>query len=160
MIRVIIDKLKDSVWWSMGWGLPPSEHKMQGQSTNDVHTSQYTYKQTKTISDCVTLIANGVSLALLTCKLFIIIIIIGKQARHSQGYHNKKSGIFVCLLYNYNVWTYICHFVLWPSRIFVLARCLTPSQTSLNRIFWFSDHYPHHPRNWTVYRFEFFCGCS
>ncbi len=58
MIRVIIDKLKDSVWWSMGWGLPPSEHKMQGQSTNDVHTSQYTYKQTKTISDCVTLIAR------------------------------------------------------------------------------------------------------
>ncbi len=27
-------------------------------------------------------------------------------------------------------------------RIFVFARHSTPSQTSLNRILWFSDHYP------------------
>ncbi len=54
--------------------------------------------------------------------------------------------------------TYVCHFLLWPSRTFVLAPCSTPSQTSLNRILWFSDHYPYHSRNWIVYRFEFFCG--
>ncbi len=55
-------------------------------------------------------------------------------------------------LYIY-VWT--CHFVLWPSRIFVLARCSTPSQTSLNGILRFSDHYLYHPKNWIVYRSEF-----
>ncbi len=27
------------------------------------------------------------------------------------------------------VWTYVCHFLLWPSRIFVFALCSTPSQT-------------------------------
>ncbi len=37
---------------------------------------------------------------------------------------------------------------------FVLARCLTPSQTSLNGILRFSDHYPYHPKNWIVYRPE------
>ncbi len=31
-----------------------------------------------------------------------------------------------------------------PLVLFVLARCSTPSQTSLNRILWFSDHYPYH----------------
>ncbi len=31
-------------------------------------------------------------------------------------------------------------------RIFVFARRSTPSQTSLNRILWFSDHYPYHLR--------------
>ncbi len=36
----------------------------------------------------------------------------------------------------------------------------TPSQTSLNRILWFSNHYPYHLRNWIVYRFELFCGCK
>ncbi len=36
----------------------------------------------------------------------------------------------------------------------------TRSQTSLNRILWFIDQYPYHTRNWIVYRFEFFCGCS
>ncbi len=47
-----------------------------------------------------------------------------------------------------------------PSCIFVLAWCLAPSQTSLNRILWFIDPYPYHSRNWIVYRFECFCGCS
>ncbi len=43
---------------------------------------------------------------------------------------------------------------------FQLARCLTPSQTSLNSILWYIDHYPYLPRNCIVYHFEFFCRCS
>ena len=62
----------------------------------------------------------------------------------------------ICL----HVWKYVCHFVLWPSRILVFAPCLTQSQTSLSRTLRFSDHYPCHPWNWIVYRFEFFCGCN
>ncbi len=32
-------------------------------------------------------------------------------------------------------------------RIFVFARRSTPSQITLNRILWFIDQYPYHPRN-------------
>ena len=46
-------------------------------------------------------------------------------------------------------------FLLWSSRIFVLAHCSTPSQTSLNGIFWFIDHYS---RNWIVYLLNSFAG--
>ncbi len=57
-----------------------------------------------------------------------------------SGKNNWKSGILVCLYYmcGHNV----CHYVLWSPHIFVVARCSTLSQTSLNRIFWFIDHYP------------------
>ncbi len=34
----------------------------------------------------------------------------------------------------------------------------TPSQIALNRILWFIDQYPYHPRNWIVYRLNFFAG--
>ncbi len=37
-------------------------------------------------------------------------------------------------------------FLYFDPRIFVLARRLTPSQTLPNRILWFIDHYPYHPR--------------
>ena len=49
------------------------------------------------------------------------------------------------------VWTFICHLYFDPSHIFMLARCLTLSQTSLNRILWFIVHYLYLSRNWIVY---------
>ncbi len=48
----------------------------------------------------------------------------------------------------------------FDPRVLVLVMWSTPSQIALNRILWFSDQYSYHPRNWIVYRFEFFCGCS
>ena len=109
-----------------------------------------------------------------------ICLFIGKRVRHLHGLLNWDFMMFI------NNWRaseasetlsgvtqlrigdfclYVCgdihiSFALWPSYIFVLARCSTPSLTSLNRIFWFSDHNPYHPRNWIIYCFEFFCGCS
>ncbi len=74
-----------------------------------------------------------------------------------RGNTIENRGCLFVYIYD---WMYVCHFVLWPSRIFVFAPCSTPSLTSLNRILWFSDHYLYHPRNWIVYRFEFFCECS
>ena len=58
------------------------------------------------------------------------------------------------------VWTYVCHFVLWPSHNFALNRCSTPFQISLKQNPLAIDQYPYRSRNWIVYRFEFFCGCS
>ncbi len=51
-------------------------------------------------------------------------------------------------------------FLYFDLRVFVLVRLSTPSQIALNRILWFIDQYPYHPRNWIVYRFEFFCRYS
>ncbi len=48
----------------------------------------------------------------------------------------------------------------FDPRVFVLVMWSTPFQITLNRILVFIDQYPYHPRNWIVYRFEFFCGCS
>ena len=39
-------------------------------------------------------------------------------------------------------WMYASDFVLWPSGTFMFSPCSTPSQTSLNRILRFNDHYP------------------
>ncbi len=50
----------------------------------------------------------------------------------------------VCLFICLDVCMSFCTLTL---RIFVFAPRLTPSQTSLNRILRFSDHYPYHLRN-------------
>ncbi len=84
--------------------------------------------------------------------------LIGERANERDTYRGNTIENRGCLLVYIYVWTYVCHFVLWPSRIFVLAQCSIPSPTSLNSIPWFIDHYTYHPRNWIVYRFEFFCG--
>ncbi len=60
------------------------------------------------------------------------------------GVKMKKSGMFVYL--------YICMdvrkaFLYFDPRVFVLVRLSTPSQIALNRILWFIDQYPYHPRN-------------
>ncbi len=55
------------------------------------------------------------------------------------------------------MWTYVC-FVLRTSSIFVLALCSTPSQTSLNRICRFIDHYPNHLEIELFTALNFFAG--
>ncbi len=38
-------------------------------------------------------------------------------------------------------------FLYFDPRVFVLVRLSTPYQIALNRILWFIDQYPYHPRN-------------
>ncbi len=50
------------------------------------------------------------------------------------------------------IYLYICMdvrkaFLYFDPRVFVLVRLSTPSQIALNRILWFIDQYPYHPRN-------------
>ncbi len=50
-----------------------------------------------------------------------------------------------------DIFLYICldvrkAFLYFDPRIFVLVWWSTPSQTSLNRILWFINQYPYHPR--------------
>ena len=71
-----------------------------------------------------------------------------RDTLRSNTIENRRC-LFVCIY----VWTYVCHFVLWPARIFVLAQCSTLSQTSLRSLHLSS-------RNWIVYCFEFFRWCS
>ena len=59
----------------------------------------------------------------------------------------EDNCLFVC------VWTYVCHFVLWPSRRPRPIRHET-------EYFGLSNFTSITQRNWIVYRFEFFCGCS
>ncbi len=61
------------------------------------------------------------------------------------GVKMKKIGDVCLFIYIYmDVRMSFCTLTL---RIFVFARRSTPSQTSLNRILWFSNHYPYHLRN-------------
>ncbi len=60
------------------------------------------------------------------------------------GVKMKKSGMFVYLFIYMDVRMSFCTLTL---RIFVFAPRSTPSQTSLNRIIRFSNHYPYHLRN-------------
>ncbi len=50
------------------------------------------------------------------------------------------------------IYLYICMdvrkaFLYFDPRVFVLVMWSTPSQVALNRILWFIDQYPYHPRN-------------
>ncbi len=51
----------------------------------------------------------------------------------------------VCLF----VYMYGCTYVIlyFDPRVFVLVMWSIPSQIALNRILWFIDQYPYHPRN-------------
>ncbi len=59
-----------------------------------------------------------------------------------------KAFLFIYLF----IYLYICMevrkaFLYFDPRVFVLVRLSTPSQIALNRILWFIDQYPYHPRN-------------
>ncbi len=61
------------------------------------------------------------------------------------GVKMKKSGMFVYLFrYMYRRTYVILYF---DPRVYVLVWLSTPSQIVLNRILWFIDRYPYHPRN-------------
>ncbi len=55
--------------------------------------------------------------------------------------------LYICLDVCMSFCTLTLPFCTLTLRIFVFAPRSTRSQTSLNRILWFSDHYPYHLRN-------------
>ncbi len=94
---------------------------------------------------------------LLLTLLWLVHLSYWRERDTLRGNTIENRGYLLVYIY---VWTYACHFVLWPLHILVLALCSTPSQTSLNRILWFINRYPCRPRNWIVYHSEFFCGAT
>ncbi len=80
-----------------------------------------------------------------------------RSERDTYRGKNEKIGDVYLFVYMFGRMYVILYF---DPRVFVLVICSTPSQIALNRILWFIDQYPYHPRNGIVYRFEFFCGCS
>ncbi len=76
-------------------------------------------------------------------------VLLASERSERDTYKVTQSKIGdVCLF----IYLYICldvcmSFCTLTLRIFVFARRSTPSQTSLNRILWFCDHYPYHLRN-------------
>ncbi len=62
-----------------------------------------------------------------------------------RGNTNENRG---CLFIYLDICLDVCmSFCTLTLHIFVFARRSTPSQSSLNRILRFSDHYPYHLRN-------------
>ncbi len=88
-------------------------------------------------------------------SLVVIVAIIGERDTYRGNTIENRGCLFICIY----VWTYVCHFVLWPSR-FCVSYVVdpVPNCTKQNPLVYLSV--PDHPRNWIVYRFEFFCGCS
>ncbi len=60
------------------------------------------------------------------------------------GVTQSKIGDVCLFVYMYGRMYVILYF---DPRIFVLVMWSTPSQIALNRILWFNDQYPYHPRN-------------
>ncbi len=60
------------------------------------------------------------------------------------GVKMKKIGDVCLFVYMYGRTYVILYF---DPRVFVLVTWSTPSQIALNRILWFIDQYPYHPRN-------------
>ncbi len=67
------------------------------------------------------------------------------------GVTQSKIGDVSLFIYLF-IYLYICMdvrkaFLYFDPRVFVLVRLPTPSKIALNRILWFIDQYPYHPRN-------------
>ncbi len=90
-------------------------------------------------------------------QLYMCLLASERSERDTYRGKNEKIGDVYLFVYMFGRTYVILYF---DPRVFVLVRWSTPSQIALNRILWFIDQYPYHPRNLIVYRFEFFCGCS
>ncbi len=71
------------------------------------------------------------------------------------GVTQSKIGDVCLFVYIYGRTYVILYF---DPRVLVLVMWSTPSQIALNRILWFIDQYPYHPRNLIVYRLNSFAG--
>ncbi len=60
------------------------------------------------------------------------------------GVTQLKIGDVYLFVYMYGRMYVILYF---DPRVFVLVMWSTPSQIALNRILWFNDQYPYHPKN-------------
>ncbi len=67
-----------------------------------------------------------------------------RSERDTYRGKNEKIGDVYLFVYMFGRMYVILYF---DPRVFVLVICSTPSQIALNRILWFIDQYPYHPRN-------------
>ncbi len=74
---------------------------------------------------------------------FFIYILLASERDTYRG-KNEKIGDVYLFVYMFGRMYVILYF---DPRVFVLVICSTPSQIALNRILWFIDQYPYHPRN-------------
>ncbi len=74
--------------------------------------------------------------------------LLASERSERDTYRGNTSENRGCLF----IYLYICMdvrkaFLYFDPRVFVLVRLSTPSQIALNRILWFIDQYPYHPKN-------------
>ncbi len=67
-----------------------------------------------------------------------------RSERDTYRGKNEKIGDVYLFVYMFGRTYVILYF---DPRVFVSVMCSTPSQIALNRILWFIDQYPYHPRN-------------
>ncbi len=67
-----------------------------------------------------------------------------RSERDTYRGKNEKIGDVYIFVYMFGRTYVILYF---DPRVFVLVSWSTPSQIALNRILWFIDQYPYHPRN-------------
>ncbi len=83
-----------------------------------------------------------------SCCAKIQASLIGERDTDRGNTIENRGCLFIYLF----IYLYICMdvrkaFLYFDPRVFVLVRLSTPSQIALNRILWFIDQYPYHPRN-------------
>ncbi len=86
-----------------------------------------------------------------TCDSVTFMYLLSASERSERDTYrgkNEKIGD-VCLFVYMYVYVYGRTYVIlyFDPHVFVLVMCSTPSQIALNRILWFIDQYPYHPRN-------------
>ncbi len=126
MIRVLIDKRR--ILFSEVWdGVDHRTYtKTRGSKYNNaLRTSKHIYKQINIPNFQLCYPCKCLARATLARQL------LASERDTLSGNTIENWGylfVYIC------VWTYVCHFVLWPLRIFVFVPCSTLSHTSLNRI--------------------------
>ncbi len=76
------------------------------------------------------------------------LLLLASERSERDTYRGNTIENRGCLFIYLDICLDVCmSFCTLTLRIFVFAPRSTPSKTSLNRILWFSDHYPYHLRN-------------
>ncbi len=89
----------------------------------------------------------GYHVVVLWTELPVLLLASERSERDTYRGNTIENRGF-CLFIYLDICLDVCmSFCTLTLRIFVFAPRSTPSQTSLNRILWCSDHYPYHLRN-------------
>ncbi len=79
------------------------------------------------------------------CAYMGLLVVIGERDTYRGNTIENRGCLFIYLFVYMFGRTYVILY--FGPRVFVLVMWSTPSQIALNRILWFIDQYPYHPRN-------------